>query len=160
MSFLIGLLMSAVAATTTVPAPTTGKTPAPETERIAVYLQTDAQDAVGADYVERLRQSLDDSSTYRRVTQPASARFVVGIQTMDPNEAVDAGRGEATVAAVTLRQETGEGISEFVYSWVLVARRDKVDALAAALLDALDQEIRQEISQDIRHEVRGPQSKR
>jgi hypothetical protein len=60
---------------------------------------------------------------------------------MDPNEAVDAGRGQATVAAVTLRHEDGAGRNEFVYSWVLVARHNNVASLATELLAAIDREI-------------------
>jgi hypothetical protein len=139
-NLLIAVLMSVVAATTP-PATSIDKPSAASAERVAVFLQTDARDAVGADYVTRLRQALDASGSYRPVSSPSGARFTVGILTMDPNEAVDAGRGQATVAAVTLRHENGAGLNEFVYSWVLVARRDNVASLAAALLAAIDREI-------------------
>jgi hypothetical protein len=138
MSLLLGLLFSVVATTT----PTTpiDKT-APAPERVPVFLQTDARDAVGADYVVQLRRALETSAGYQPVTTPSTARFTVGIVTMDPNEAVDAGRGQATVAAVTLRHEDGAGRNEFVYSWVLVARQNNVAMLATELLAAIDREI-------------------
>jgi hypothetical protein len=146
---LIGLLLTAAAAAAT-PAATSPAAPlertAPVTavEKVAVFLQTDARDDVGAAYVARLRQVLETSSSYRPVTNPASARFVVGIVTMDPNEAeAGSAAGHATVAAVTLQRENAADLNEFVYSWVLVARRDKVNVLATELYAAIDKEIRE-----------------
>ena len=139
----MSLLMTVMAATATPATSATpvNKLPVAAPERIPVFLQTEARDTVGTDYVARLRQALEASSEYESVTAPSGARFIVGIQTMDPNEAVDGGRGQATVAAVTLRHENGEGLNEFVYSWVLVARQDNVASLAAELLAAIDHEI-------------------
>ena len=142
MNLLIGLLLSVAATTTpTTSAASIAKASPAATERVAVFLQTDARDAVGADYVARLRQAIEASAEYQPATTPSTARFTVGIVTMDPNEAVDAGRGQATVAAVTLRHESGDGRNEFVYSWVLVARENNVASLATELLAAIDREI-------------------
>jgi len=140
-NLVIGLLLAAITATT---APAAVETAAPKAavEKIPVFLQTDARDAVGATYVAKLREALAGSRAYRPVTNPASARFVVGIVTMDPNEADSkAGASQSTVAAVTLQRENAPGLNQFVYSWVLVAKRDKVDSLATELLAAIDQEI-------------------
>ena len=141
MSLLIGFLMSVVAATAT-PATSIDKTTPAAVARVPVFLQSDARDIVGADYVVQLRRALEASAAYQPAATPSSARYTVGIVTMDPNEAVDAGRGQATVAAVTLRQEDGAGRNEFVYSWVLVARHNNVGTLATELLAAIDREIR------------------
>ena len=142
MNFVIGLLLMAAAATTTPPAPVKKPTPTVAVEKIPVFLHIDAQDAVGATYVARLRQALEGSSVYRPVSNPAAARFVVGIVTMDPNEAESgSGAGDSTVAAVTLQRESATGLNQFVYSWVLVAKRDKVDALATELFTVIDREI-------------------
>ena len=140
-NLVIGLLLAAITATT---APVAAETAAPKAaaEKIPVFLQTDARDAVGAAYVAKLREALAGSSAYRSVATPSSARFVVGIVTMDPNEAdSSAGVSQSTVAAVTLQRENAPGLNQFVYSWVLVAKRDKVDSLATELLSAIDQEI-------------------
>ena len=47
-----------------------------------------------------------------------------------------------TVAAVTLQLENAKGLNYIVYSWVLVANRSKVDALATDLFFAIDKEIK------------------
>jgi hypothetical protein len=141
-NLLIGLVLTAATALTTPATPVAKTSPAATAAKIPVFLQTDAQDVVGAAYVARLREVLESSSAYRPVLNPAHARFIVGILTMDPNEA-EAGlaSGHSTVASVTLQRENGEGLNQFVYSWVLVARRDKVDALATELIAAIDKEI-------------------
>ena len=142
MNLLIGLLLAA-ATTTTTPRLPVEKTLPPAVERMPIYLQTDANDVLGAIYVERLRDALAGSDAYRPVTIPANARFLVGVLTMDPNEGeAGSGTGGATVAAVTLQLQNPAGLNQFVYSWVLVAKRDKVDALATELLAAIDKEIR------------------
>lgn len=111
-------------------------------EKTPIYLQVDARDAIGAVYVARLREAFDRSRAFQPVTTPERARFVVGILTMDPNEAESGtATGQATVAAVTLQRENASGLNQFVYSWVLVARHDKVDALASELVAAIDREI-------------------
>lgn len=142
MNLLIGLVLTAATALTTPAAPVEKTSAAVTVQKIPVYLQTDAQDAVGASYVARLREVLEASSEYRPVSEPARARFIVGIVTMDPNEAdPEASAGRATVAAVTLQRENGDGLNQFVYSWVMVAKRDKVDSLATELVAAIDKEI-------------------
>ncbi len=143
MTFLIGLLLAAATATSTPPASLEKTIPAAAVEKIPVFLQTDAHDEVGAAYVAKLRQALENSTDYRSVPNPTGARFIVGILTMDPNEAnVEAAAGLATVAAITLQRDNGTGVNEFVYSWVLVARKNTVESLAADLLSAIDKEIR------------------
>lgn len=143
MNLLIGLMLTALTVVTNPPAAVDSNTPSAAVERTPIFLQTDAQDAVGAAYVTRLRNALQTSSTFRAVANPADARFIVGIVTMDPNEAeAGAAPGRATVAAVTLQRENAPGLNQFVYSWVLVAKPDKVDSLATELLAAVDQEIR------------------
>ncbi len=138
MSAVIGLLLAL--ATTT---------PAAVVERVPVFLQFNAQDAVGATYVYKLRAALETSTIYRPVTKAADARFVIGIVTMDPNEAeLGSGAGNSTVAAVTLQIENTKGLNHFIYSWVLVANRDKVDSLATDLFAAIDREI-QELSAQV-----------
>jgi hypothetical protein len=132
-SAVIGLL---VALATTTPAVAVAKVP--------VFLQSNAEDTVGAIYVSKLREALEASAIYRPVTKPADAQYVIGIVTMDPNEAAlgsDAGR--STVAAVTLQLENAKGLNYVVYSWVLIANRDKVDSLATDLLAAIDKEIQE-----------------
>ena len=135
------LLLTAVA--TTPAAPAERLPPAP-VERTPIFLHSDARDIVGATYVDRLRRALAGSSAYRPVMHPVSAQFVVGIVTMDPAGA-DAGSaaGRSTAAAVTLQREQPTGRNQFVYSWVLVARPDTVDSLAAELLTAIDQQIQE-----------------
>ena len=89
-----------------------------------------------------LREALEASGTYRPVMNPADARFVIGVVTMDPIEAaLGSGAGLSTVAAVTLQLENPNGLNQFIYSWVLVANRDKVDSLATDLFAAIDKEI-------------------
>jgi len=142
MNLLIGLVLMAATALTAPAAPVDKPTPAATAQRVPVFLQTDAEDAVGAAYVARLREVLEDSSAYRPVLNPAHARFIVGIVTMDPGEAeAGSAAGFSMVVAVTLQRENAEGLNDFVYSWVLVAKRDKVDTLAAELIAAIDQEI-------------------
>ena len=144
MDFVIGLLMAAVAATTTLPAAGEKTLPRAAVERIPVFLQTDTRDLIGATYVTRLREAFDESSAYRPVRNPAMARFIVGVLTMDPNEAdVESGTGLSTVAAVTLQREGGTGLNQFVYSWVLVARLNTVNSLVTELVSAIDKEIRE-----------------
>jgi hypothetical protein len=137
-------LVLAVIATTTPARPQADRTaPATTVEKVPVFVQSEVHDAIGALYVARFRDALEASSGYRPVTTPAAARFVVGFLTMDPNEAdASAASSQSTVAAVTLQRETGSGLNELVYSWVLVARRDKVDSLVTELASAIDQEIR------------------
>jgi len=154
---VIGLLMALATATPTVAtkkAPEGLETPAlsrPATkasdahvERVPVFLQFSAEDAVGAAYVRKLRDALEASTTYRPVTRVADAQFLIGIVTMDPTEGESgAGAGRSTVAAVTLQLENAKGLNAFIYSWVLVANRDKVEAIAADLFAAIDKEIRE-----------------
>jgi len=138
-NLLIGLVLAATTATT---APVDQARPTAALERVPIFLHTDARDPVGAIYVARLREALAASSAYRPVMNPAGAQFVVGIVTMDPDEAESAsGNGHATAAAVTLRRESAAGLNQFVYSWVLVARRDRVDSMVTELLTAIDKEI-------------------
>jgi hypothetical protein len=152
-SLLIGLLAAVIAtagereatprATTPARPQVSEPTPATAVEKIAVFMQSEVHDALGALYVAKFRDALAESSAYRPVPSSADARYVIGFLTMDPNEA-EAGiaTGHATVAAVTLQREHGSGPNELVYSWVLVAKREKVDALVADLIGAIDQEIR------------------
>jgi hypothetical protein len=140
---VIGLLVL-IAITTTPVAPVEKTTPPAAVEKMPVFLHSDAQDAVGATYVARLREALEASGTYRPVMNPANARFVIGIVTMDPNEAaLGSGAGRSTVAAVTLQLENANGLNQFIYSWVLVANRDKVDSLVTDLFAAIDKEIQE-----------------
>ncbi|HUK35709.1 MAG TPA: hypothetical protein VLV86_17445 [Vicinamibacterales bacterium] len=133
MGALIGLLLTL--ATTTPPAThVAAKAP--------VFLQTSAEDDVGAMYVDKLRDALESSPSYKRVMAPNDAQFVIGIVTMDPNDAeLGSGAGTSTVAAVTLQLENTKGLNYMVYSWVLVANRAKVDSLATELFAAIDKEI-------------------
>jgi hypothetical protein len=132
-SAVIGLL---VALATTTPAVAPVKVP--------IFLQSNAEDTVGAAYVNKLREALAASTIYRPVTKPADAQFVIGIVTMDPNEAeLGSGAGHSTVASVTLQLENAKGLNYVVYSWVLIANRDKVDSLATDLLAAIDREIQE-----------------
>jgi hypothetical protein len=112
--------------------------------KVPIFLQSNAEDTVGATYVLKLRAALEASTVYRSVTKPADAQFVIGIVTMDPNEAeLGSGAGRSTVAAVTLQLENAKGLNYVVYSGVLIANRDKVDSLATDLLAAIDKEIHQ-----------------
>ena len=141
MNLLTGLLLAAAA---TAPAPVDTARLAASLERIPVFLQTNAPDPIGAIYVAKLREALERSSAYRPAVNPASARFLVGIVTMDPNEAnlvSDAGR--STIAAVTLQPGQSPGRNQFVYSWVLVAKRHEVDSRVTALVTAIDKQIQQ-----------------
>jgi len=140
---LISLMLAMAVSTTSTPKPVAADvSTAAVAEKTPIYLQIDARDAVGAAYVARLREAFDRSSAFKPVTSPERARFVVGILTMDPNEAESGtAAGQATVAAVTLQRESATGLNQFVYSWVLVARGDKVDALASELVAAIDREI-------------------
>lgn len=142
MNLVLGLLLSATVAVNNPVAATPSKTARP-VERVPIFLQTDAHDPVGLEYIQQMRESLQESLYYRPVGEPESAQFVVGILTMDPNEAEHAPNTlmPATVASVTLRRENGKGPAEFVYSWVLVAKRDNVQSLATELLSAIDREI-------------------
>lgn len=114
---------------------------------IGIFLQSEANDRLGELCAERLREALDRSKVFHAVDTPASAQFVVGLLTMDPREAEAAAGttagGESTVAAVTLQRENSPNLNELVYSWVLVARRDNIDALIAQLVTAIDREIRE-----------------
>ena len=133
MGTLIGLLL---ALATTTPPHATAKVP--------IFMQSSAEDQVGAMYVSKLADALESSSAYRRVGVPSDARFVIGIVTMDPNDAeLGSGVGTSTVAAVTLQLENTKGLNYIVYSWVLVANRAKVDSLATDLFAAIDKEIQE-----------------
>lgn len=141
MNILIGLLL---AAATTAPAPVDTARLTASRERIPVFLQTNAPDPIGALYVATLRAALERSSTYRPAADPAGARFLVGIVTMDPHEATlvaDAGR--STIAAVTLQSGNVPGRNQFVYSWVLVAKGNEVDTRVTALVTAIDTQIQE-----------------
>jgi hypothetical protein len=143
-SLMIGLLLTA-AMTTTPAASVETTTASAAVEKTPIYLQTDAEDSVGSTCVTELRAALQRSSSYETVMNPMTARFVVGVLTMDPNEAESASAGStgrSTVAAVTLQRENAAGLNQFVYSWVLVARPDNVGALVSQLVAAIDSEIR------------------
>lgn len=129
---VLGLLLTL--ATTTAPHATV---------KVPIYLQCSAEDEVGAMYVNKLRNALESSAAYRRVMTATDAKFVIGIVTMDPNEAeLGSGAGNSTVAAVTLQLQNTTGLNYIVYSWVLVANRGKIDSLATDLFSAIDKEIR------------------
>lgn len=113
-------------------------------EKVTVFLHVDAADAVGASYVKKLRDVLETSTQYRPVASATSAQFVIGIVTMDPDEAkLGSGAGHSTVAAVTLQLENANGLNYMVYSWVLMANRDRIDSVASDLLAAIDKEIQE-----------------
>jgi len=132
-SVLLSLLM--VLATTTPPA-------ARVVEKVPVFVQSNAVDAVGASYVSKLRETLERSSAYRPVSKATDAKFLISVVTMDPNDAeLDSSPGHSTVAAVTLQQENANGLNYHVYSWVLIATQSKVDSLAIDLFAAIDKEI-------------------
>ena len=142
MGVLISLMVAMAVSTTSGAKPVAADAAAAVTEKTPIYLQVETRDAIGAAYVARLREAFDKSRAFQPVTTPEQARFVVGILTMDPNEAESGtATGHATVAAVTLQRENASGLNQFVYSWVLVARGDKVDALATELVTAIDREI-------------------
>ena len=136
MSGVIGLLM-ALATTTTTPAK-----PPVAAQRLPIFVQSNAVDPVGTEFVRKLRAALGTSTIYRPVKNPADAQYVIGIVTMDPDDAaVGSGPGTSTVASVTLQLENTKGLNHFIYSWVLVANEDKVETLAAQLFAAIDREI-------------------
>ena len=137
MSAFLGLLF-ALALGTTTPA-----RPVAVVDKVPVFLQFSADDAVGAAYVDKLREAFQASASYRSVANPSDAQFVIGIVTMDPTEAeLGSGAGQSTVASVTLQLENTKGLNYMIYSWVLVANRAKVDSLATGLFAAIDKEIR------------------
>jgi hypothetical protein len=136
MSALIGLLIAL--ATTTPAKPSATAT----VRRAPIFVQSNALDPVGGALVRKLRETLQGSPTYKPVANPPDAQYVVGIVTMDPDDAaVGPGAGHATVASVTLQLENTKGLNQFIYSWVLVANEDKVDTLAVELFAAIDREI-------------------
>lgn len=119
-------------------------TPPHAAAKVPIFLQASAEDAVGAMYVDKLREALESSSGYRRAITVADAKFVIAIVTMDPNEAeLGSGAGNSTVAAVTLQLQNSVGLNYIVYSWVLVANRGKVDSLATDLFGAIDTQIQE-----------------
>jgi hypothetical protein len=146
MSAVIGLLI--VLATTTPARPSATAVPV---RRAPVFVQSNAVDPVGIELVRRLREALDTSPVYKPVANPPDAQYVLGIITMDPDDAaVGSGAGRATVASVTLQLENTKGLNHFIYSWVLVANQDKVDTLAAELFAAIDREI-QDLNTQVAH---------
>jgi hypothetical protein len=134
-SAVIGLL---IALATTTPA----RTPIATVQRAPIFVQFNALDPVGKALVRKLREALDTSTVYRPVASPSDAQYVIGIVTMDPDDAaVGSGMGVSTVASVTLQLENTKGLNHFIYSWVLVANEDKVNTLATDLFGAIDREI-------------------
>ena len=134
MSAVIGLLLALATTTPARPSVTVHKVP--------VFVQSNAVDPVGQAFIGKLREALDTSAIYRPVTNAADAQYVIGIVTMDPDDAaVGTGTGQSTVASVTLQLENTKGLNHFIYSWVLVANQNKVDALATGLFAAIDREI-------------------
>ena len=132
MSAIIGLLLAL--ATTTGPRPAV---------KVPVYLHVSAEDTVGALYVDKLCETLETSDGYRRVMTANDAQYVIGIVTMDANEAdLGSGPGHSTVASITLQLENTKGLNYIVHSWVLIAHRDKINALATDLFAAIDKDIR------------------
>jgi hypothetical protein len=132
-SVIIGLLLAL--ATTTPPRPAA---------KVPVYVHVSAEDTVGSLYVDKLCETLETSDSYRRVLTANDAQFVIGIVTMDPDEAdLGAGPGHSTVASVTLQLENTKGLNYIVHSWVLIANRDKINSLATDLFSAIDKEIQQ-----------------
>lgn len=143
MSAVIGLLL---ALATTTPAK-----PSVTVHKATVFVQFNAVDPVGQAFIRKLREALDTSAIYRPVTNAADAQYVIGIVTMDPDDAaVGAGIGQSTVASVTLQLENTKGLNHFIYSWVLVANQNKVDALATDLFAAIDREI-QDLNAQVSH---------
>jgi hypothetical protein len=131
---VIGLLLALATTTPAKLSVTVHKAP--------VFVQFNAVDPVGQAFIRKLREALDTSAIYRPVTNAADAQYVIGIVTMDPDDAaVGAGIGQSTVASVTLQLENTKGLNHFIYSWVLVANQNKVDALATDLFAAIDREI-------------------
>ena len=108
-----------------------------------VYLHVSAEDTVGSIYVDKLCEALETSGDYKRVSAANDAQFVIGIVTMDPDEAdLGSGPGHSTVASVTLQLENTKGLNYIIHSWVLIANRDKVGSLATDLFAAIDKEIK------------------
>lgn len=143
MSAVIGLLLALATTTPAKPSVTVHKAP--------VFVQFNAVDPVGQAFIRKLREALDTSAIYRPVTNAADAQYVIGIVTMDPDDAaVGAGIGQSTVASVTLQLENTKGLNHFIYSWVLVANQNKVDALATDLFAAIDREI-QDLNAQVSH---------
>jgi hypothetical protein len=139
-NLVLGLMIAAVLAVDP-PVQPARKAPAAPAEAIPLFLQTDAGDELGAVYVSRFRDALRESHDYRTVTSPSDARFIVSILTMDPSEG-DGTPVNTTVAGITLQRENRGGRNQFVYSWVLVAKRGNVAILADRLLEAIDAQIR------------------
>jgi hypothetical protein len=144
---LLGLLLALTTTTPSVAGPMSNSavtTPAAAIEKVPVFLHVDAEDTVGATYVDKLRAALETSTGYRAVKNATDAQFVIGIVTMDPSEAEPgAGAGRSTVAAVTLQLQNANGLNYMVYSWVLVANRERVDSLVGDLFTAIDKEIKE-----------------
>jgi hypothetical protein len=133
-SALIGLLL---ALATTTPA-----RPSVAVHKAPIFVQSNAVDPVGQALVRKLCEALDTSTIYRPVMNATDAQYVIGIVTMDPDDAaVGSGAGQSTVASVTLQLENTKGLNHFIYSWVLVANEDKVNTLAPDLFAAIDREI-------------------
>jgi hypothetical protein len=123
-------------------ATTTPAKPTVTVPRAPVFVQFNAVDPVGKALVGKLRGELDTSTIYRPVANATDAQYVIGIVTMDPDDAaVGSGAGRSTVASVTLQLENTNGLNHFIYSWVLVANLEKVDGLAVDLFAAIDREI-------------------
>jgi hypothetical protein len=140
---VIGLLLALATTTPARSSVTVHKAP--------VFVQFNAVDPVGQAFIRKLREALDTSAIYRPVTNAADAQYVIGIVTMDPDDAaVGAGIGQSTVASVTLQLENTKGLNHFIYSWVLVANQNKVDALATDLFAAIDREI-QDLNAQVSH---------
>jgi len=143
-NLLMGLFLAVVTATTTAPAAREKTLPLPAPERHAVYVQSEVHDAIGALYVLKLQEALAGSSAFKPVTDPANARFVIGIVTMDPNEAEpESGVGRSTAAAITLQVRSETGLNPLLHSWVLVSNRDRVDLLVAELVTSIFLEIKE-----------------
>jgi hypothetical protein len=99
---VIGLLLALATTTPAKPSVTVHKAP--------VFVQFNAVDPVGQAFIRKLREALDTSAIYRPVTNAADAQYVIGIVTMDPDDAaVGAGIGQSTVASVTLQLENTKG---------------------------------------------------
>jgi hypothetical protein len=142
-SAVIGLLL---ALATTTPAK-----PSVTVHRAPIFVQFNAVDPVGKAFVRKLRDALDTSTIYRPVMIATDAQYVVGIVTMDPDDAaVGSGAGQSTVASVTLQLQNTKGLNHFIYSWVLVANHDKIDTLAGDLFAAIDREI-QDLNTQVAH---------
>jgi hypothetical protein len=140
---VIGLLLALATTTPAKPSVTVHKAP--------IYVQFNAMDPVGKAFVRKLRDALDTSIIYRPVMIATDAQYVVGIVTMDPDDAaVGSGAGQSTVASVTLQLQNTKGLNHFIYSWVLVANQDKIDTLAGDLFAAIDREI-QDLNTQVAH---------